>query len=87
MEGNEMPQMMYFGYACSGCKRPERLGKIEIEPNAPPSKLHELLELQGWKPETSVCSREKCKSATYVPIEKTILLGPVVTTPDGIGIS
>jgi hypothetical protein len=81
-----MQQMMYFGYTCSGCKNAERLGKIEIEPNAPPSKLHERLRLIPWQTESVLCLRAGCKTRTFVPIEKTILLTPVVVLPDGVEI-
>lgn len=70
-----MRQMMYFGGVCSGCKRPVTLGKIDIEPTAPPSMLHDELQRLGWKSDTVTCEREECKATTFVTLEMTILLG------------
>jgi len=52
-EAFETPQLMYFGYICQECRRFSPLGEIDIEPNAPPSKLHELIQGRNW-PDTAI---------------------------------
>jgi hypothetical protein len=79
-----MPQTMFYGFTCSGCKNAERLGKMDIEPNAPPSKLQELLKGKGWKDGSQTCIRQECATITYVTLDKVILLGPVQITKDGV---
>ena len=79
-----MPQTMFFGYTCSECKNANRLGKIEIEPNAPPSALHELLRQQNWEERSETCPRQGCEAITYVTLNKVILLAPVEVTKDGV---
>lgn len=82
--GRDMQQMMYFGCTCQVCKRFVPLGEIEIEPNAPPSKLHARLREIGWQDEWAICEVPKCASRTPVMLDRTILGGLVVTSPDGV---
>jgi hypothetical protein len=77
-------QMMYFGCICQGCIQFARLGKIYIEPNAPPSKLHERLQETNWVEDWAICEDPKCGHRTFVKRSQTILDGPVETSPDGV---
>ena len=62
-----------------------KLGKTEIEPNAPPSVLHEQLRLEGWRDfATETCLFNECGAITSFGLERTILLEPVETTPEGV---
>jgi hypothetical protein len=61
------------------------MGKTEIEPNTPPSLLHKQFKQEGWKDFTvEKCLLEDCGAMTTALLDKTILLGPVVTTPEGV---
>jgi hypothetical protein len=80
-----MKQMMYVGVSCSGCKRNLKLGKTEIEPNTPPSVLHEQLRQEGWKEfMEETCLLKECGAITSFGLSRTILLGPVEITSEGI---
>jgi hypothetical protein len=78
-----MKQIMYVGTRCSGGDHNLKMGKTEIEPNAPPSVLHAQLRQERWKEDTTEKCLE-CGALTFVSIDKLILLGPVVTTPEGV---
>jgi hypothetical protein len=80
-----MKQMMFVSIPCSGCKRNLKLGKTEIEPNAPPSLLHKQLRQEGWKDfMTETCLLKECGVITSFGLDRTILLGSVETTSDGV---
>jgi hypothetical protein len=79
-----MRKMMYFGGTCKECKHFVPLGEIEIEPNAPPAKLHGVLLERNWTEDEAICENPKCESRTLVVRDRTILGGPVVTSPDGV---
>ena len=78
-----MKQMMYVGIRCSGGGHNLTMGKTEIEPTTPPSVLHAQLRQEGWKEGTTEQCLD-CGAATFVSLDKTILLGPVVTTSEGV---
>lgn len=77
-------QLMYFGAICQICKHWVPLGEICIEPNAPPSKLHERLQEEDWREDWAICEAPECGSKTFVKRDRTILGGPVATSPDGV---
>jgi hypothetical protein len=80
-----MKQMMYVGIPCSGGTHNLILGKTEINPDATPSVLHKQLKMEGWKEMTvEKCLLEDCGAMTTVLLEDTILIGPVITTPEGV---
>jgi len=76
--------LMYFGCICQGCKQFVRLGKIDVEPSAPPSRLHELLHAKSWMQDEAICEEPLCGHRTFVTRDRTLLGKPVVTSPDGV---
>jgi hypothetical protein len=80
----DMQQMMFFGCICRACKRFVRLGKIELEHNAPPSKLHAKLQETGWEQDEAICEYPECGHKTLASRGRTILGGPVHTSPNGV---
>lgn len=77
-----MKQMMYVGVRCEGGRHNLILGKTEIEPSSAPALLHEQLRREGWNESTSERCLE-CGTPAFVPLDGTILLGPVVVI-DGV---
>lgn len=69
-----MNEMRYFGYCCSSCKHSVCLGKIELPRDAVPSQLHAALRSQEWTERDETCDDPKCRAATFVRLEKTLVL-------------
>jgi hypothetical protein len=67
-----MLEMRIFGTICQECKRFVPLGKIEIEANAPPSKLHDKLREIGWQEDWATCENPECGSKTFCERDRTI---------------
>jgi hypothetical protein len=67
-----MLEMRIFGTICHNCKRFVPLGKIEIEANAPPSKLHDKLREESWQSEWASCENPECGSKTFCARDQTI---------------
>jgi hypothetical protein len=47
--------------------------------------LHKQLTMEGWKEMTvEKCLLEDCGAMTTALLEDTLLVGPVITTPEGV---
>jgi hypothetical protein len=68
-----MLETRFFGTTCQGCKGFVPLGEIEIEANAPPSKLRDRLREIGWKDDWAICENPECGSRTFCTLDQAIL--------------
>jgi hypothetical protein len=70
---SESNRVQIFGILCPVCKQFVPAGKVYIEAQAPPAKLHAKLQETGWNKDWLTCENPKCGSRTLAVRDQTVL--------------
>ena len=73
MPTSEKGEVQTVGIFCPACKQFVPVGKVYIEAQAPPARLHAKLQEIGWRFDLVTCENPECGRETLVQRDRTFL--------------